>query len=56
MSDKDLEIVSGDGNDLTNSPVYEHIKLDKSSSDKKKKKDIVIPKGEHESKKNKKSE
>lgn len=41
-SNEDIEVIEGDGKDLNISPVYNHIKLDKSNTDKNKK--IVIPK------------
>ncbi len=44
---KEIEIITGDGSEISISPVYDHIKLDK--DDEKKKKDpnekIIIPKG-----------
>ena len=43
---KEIEVVNGDGKDLTISPVYEHIKSDDDQINKKnKKQNIVIPKG-----------
>ena len=45
---KDIEVITGDGKDLDISPVYEHIKSDIVSDNGRKKKDIVIPKGESE--------
>jgi len=46
---KNLEIVSGNGEDLDISPVYNHIPISKPKTDKKTNKKIVIPK---ENKKN----
>ena len=40
---KKIEIISGDGDDLDISEVYNHINLEDSSSDIPEKKDIVIP-------------
>lgn len=45
---KDIEVITGDGKDLDISPVYEHIKSDIVPDNGRKKKDIVIPKGESE--------
>ena len=45
MSEKEpkkIEIVSGNGNDLNISPVYDHIDIEKPKEEKEKKK-IVIP-------------
>ena len=39
-----LEIVEGNGKDLNISPVYDHIKMDKTSNTTDKKEKIVIPK------------
>lgn len=41
--EKDIEVVSGDGKDLEISPVYDHIKIDKSNNQPDKKQKIVIP-------------
>ena len=41
---KDIEIISGDGKDLDISPVYDHIKIDKSNDQPAKKQKVVIPK------------
>ena len=44
--EKEIEVLSGDGNDLKISPVYEHIKFDNTQEEtEKKKQEIVIPKG-----------
>lgn len=51
---KEIEVINGDGSDLDISTVYEHIKLDKQKESDEKKKNIVIPKGTSENKKNKK--
>ena len=49
--EKEIEVVSGDGNDLKISPVYEHIKFDNTQEEtEKKKKEIVIPKGKNSNK------
>ena len=40
----DIEVVTGNGSDLDISPVYDHIKIDKPSTTKDKKKEIVVPK------------
>lgn len=42
---KEIEVITGDGNDLDISPVYEHIKSNSVPDNDGKKKDIVIPKG-----------
>lgn len=44
--EKDIEVVTGTGNDLNISPVYNHVKMDKNEYNKTKEKDkkIVIPK------------
>ena len=42
---KEIKVVTGDGNDLTISPVYDHIKSDLVPDNSEKKKDIVIPEG-----------
>ena len=43
---KEIEVVNGDGKDLTISPVYEHIKSDDDQiNENNKKQNIVIPKG-----------
>ena len=39
---KNIEVVSGNVNDLNISPVYDHINIEKPKEDKKKKK-IIIP-------------
>ena len=50
-TEKEIEVVSGDGNDLKISSVYEHIKFDNTQEEtKKKKKEIVIPKGKNNNK------
>ena len=41
---REIEVITGDGNDLNISPVYEHIKSDDIPKNTKKKKNIVIPK------------
>lgn len=41
---KNIEIVSGNGEDLDISPVYNHIPISKPKTDKKTDKKIVIPK------------
>ena len=45
---KELEIVAGDGKDLDISPVYDHIKMDKSNNNTDKKQKIIIPKKKEE--------
>ena len=40
---KKIEVISGKGNDLNISPVYDHIDIEK-PKDEKEKKEIVIPK------------
>ena len=40
---KDIEVINGDGKDLDISPVYDHIKIDKSNNQPDKKQKIVIP-------------
>ena len=47
---KEIKVVTGDGNDLDISPVYDHIKSDLVPDNDGKKKDIVIPKGGSEKK------
>ena len=41
---KDIEVVQGNGSDLNISPVYNHIKMDKTDNNTNKKEKIVIPK------------
>lgn len=41
---KEIKVINGDGKDLNISDVYDHIKTDAPSSDKKKK-NVIIPKG-----------
>ena len=48
---KNIEIVSGNVNDLNISPVYDHIDIEKPKEDKKKKK-IIIPKDKNKNGKN----
>ena len=43
---REIEVITGDGTDLNISTVYEHIKRDEDEINKKKKTNIVIPKGE----------
>jgi len=43
MSQKKIEIISGNGKNLNISPVYDHINIEKPKDEKEKKK-IVIPK------------
>lgn len=45
---KEIKVVTGDGNDLDISPVYDHIKSDLVPDNDGSKKDIVIPKGKKE--------
>ncbi len=45
---KDIEVIKGDGTDLEISPVYDHIKMDKSNPKPNKNQKIVIPKNEKE--------
>ena len=40
---KEIKVVSGNGNDLNISPVYDHIDIEKPKDDKEKKK-VIIPK------------
>jgi hypothetical protein len=47
---KEIKVVTGDGNGLDISPVYDHIKSDLVPDNDGKKKDIVIPKGGSEKK------
>ena len=47
---KEIEVVTGDGEELNISPVYEHIKTDTNRTAPNKK-DIVIPKGASDKKK-----
>ena len=47
---KEITVVTGDGNGLDISPVYDHIKSDLVPDNDGKKKDIVIPKGGSEKK------
>ena len=47
---KEIKVVTGDGNELNISPVYDHIKSDLVPDNNGKKKDIVIPKGSSEKK------
>ena len=41
---KDIEVVTGNGEELEISPVYNHIPISKPKTDKKPEKKIVIPK------------
>lgn len=41
---KQIEVVSGDGNELNISPVYEHLSIGKPKTKEEKKKEIIIPK------------
>ena len=43
---KNIEIISGNGENLNISPVYDHIKIDKPNNTKDKNKQIVVPKSE----------
>ena len=45
-----IKVVTGDGNDLNISPVYDHIKSDIVPDNDGKKKDIVIPKSSSDKK------
>ena len=47
---KEITVVTGDGNGLDISPVYDHIKSDLVPDNDGKKKDIVVPKGSSEKK------
>lgn len=47
---KEIKVITGDGNDLNISPVYDHIKSDIEPDNNGKKKNIVIPKGSSEKK------
>ena len=42
---KDIEVVTGNGDNLNISPVYNHVKIDKPERNKHKDKKIIIPKG-----------
>lgn len=42
---KEIEVVKGDGKDLTISTVYEHIKKDDHNISEKKNEEVIIPKG-----------
>ncbi len=41
---KEIEIINGDGKNLDISPVYDHIKINKPSQSKDKDKEIIVPK------------
>ena len=41
---KDIEVIQGNGSDLDISPVYDHIKMDKTDNNTNRKEKIVIPK------------
>ena len=47
---KEIKVVTGDGNDLNISPVYDHIKSDLVPDNDGSKKNIVVPKGSSEKK------
>lgn len=47
---REIKVVTGDGNDLNISPVYDHIKSDIVPDNVGKKKDIVIPKSSSDKK------
>ena len=47
---REIKVVTGDGNDLNISPVYDHIKSDIVPDNDGKKKDIVIPKSSSDKK------
>ena len=47
---REIKVVTGDGNDLNLSPVYDHIKSDIVPDNDGKKKDIVIPKSSSDKK------
>lgn len=53
---KNLEVVSGNGSDLDISPVYEHLHVAKPKSSKEKPTNIVIPKENKKTSKNKNEE
>ena len=50
---KNLEVISGNGSNLNISPVYEHLNAGKPKSFKDKPTNIVVPKGNASSKKDK---
>lgn len=47
---KEIKVVTGDGNDLNISPVYDHIKSDILPENDGKKKNIIIPEGSSDKK------
>ena len=49
-SKKEIQIITGDGKDLTISTVYEHIKSSNIKDEEEEKKEIVIPKGSSDNK------
>ncbi len=45
---KDIEVITGDGDNLDISPVYDHIKIDKPDINRDRKKQIIIPNAKEE--------
>ena len=45
---KDIEVITGDGENLDISPVYDHIKIDKPDVNRDRKKQIIIPNAKEE--------
>ncbi len=50
---KEIEVIKGDGKDLTISTVYEHIKKDDSNTSEKKNEEVIIPKSSKKKEENK---
>ena len=50
---KEIEVIKGDGKDLTISTVYEHIKKDDPNISERKNEEVVIPKGSKKEEENK---
>ncbi len=48
-NEKDIEVITGDGENLNISPVYNHVKVDKPDINRKKDKKIIIPKSNNNS-------
>ena len=48
-NEKDIEVITGDGENLNISPVYNHVKVDKPDINRKKGKKIIIPKSNNNS-------
>ncbi len=49
---KEIEVITGDGENLDISPVYSHIKIDKPDVNRNKNRKIIIPKSKEENNNN----